>query len=75
MSNENDKSPQRGDIMRGFAGIAEVAVHMVACVAIGVFLGWGLDRLLGTSPWLLLACSLLGAAAAIKAIFSFRKKM
>jgi len=75
MKQPQDKQSSRNDIVRGFAGITEVAVHMIACVAIGVFLGWGLDRLLGTAPWLLLACSLLGAAAAIRAIFTYGKRM
>jgi ATP synthase protein I len=42
---------------------------MAACVLIGVFLGRFLDGLLGTSPWLLLLCSLLGVGAALKAVF------
>ncbi len=35
---------------------------------IGVFLGRFLDKLLGTSPWLLLLFSLLGVGATFKAL-------
>lgn len=38
-------------------------LRMGAGMAIFVFAGWGLDRLLGTSPWLLLAGTVTGALA------------
>ena len=33
---------------------------IAGCMALGVALGWWLDKELGTKPWLLLAGSLLG---------------
>ena len=47
---------------------------MAACVLIGVGLGKLLDNLLGTTPWFLLAFSLLGAGASIKALFDLAEK-
>ncbi|NLV86096.1 MAG: AtpZ/AtpI family protein [Clostridiales bacterium] len=47
---------------------------MAACVLIGVFLGRFLDNLLGTSPWLLLLFSLLGAGAAFKTLLDLGQK-
>ena len=44
---------------------------MAASVLIGVLLGKYLDGLFGTAPWLGLVCSLFGAGAAIKLVFSF----
>jgi ATP synthase protein I len=38
-------------------------VELVAGVAVGTAVGYGLDKWLGTSPWLLIVCFLLGAAA------------
>ena len=69
-----DKKGLRGGATRGMARITEIGVTMAACVLIGVFSGKYLDRWLGTSPWLLLLFSLLGAAAAFRAIFLMAKK-
>lgn len=42
-----------------------LAIEMVAAVGVSVFIGWWLDRWLGTKPWLLLVFILLGIAAAM----------
>jgi len=63
------------DFMRAFALLSQIGITIVACVGVGIFLGWLLDRLLGTQPWLLLVCTLLGIAAAFKSIFDFAKKV
>ena len=39
------------------------AVEIVAGVVVGGFIGWQLDRWLGTKPWLFLLFLLLGLAA------------
>lgn len=39
------------------------AVEIVAGVVVGGLIGWGLDRWLGTKPWLALVFLLLGLAA------------
>jgi ATP synthase protein I len=46
---------------------------MAASVLVGVLLGKYLDGLFGASPWFLLVFSLLGAGAAIKALFNIPK--
>ncbi len=46
-----------------------IGVELVASLVIGVGIGWGLDYLLGTSPWLLLVFFLLGAAAGMMSIY------
>ncbi len=38
-------------------------VELVAGVGVGALVGYGLDRWLDTSPWLLILCFMLGAAA------------
>jgi ATP synthase protein I len=48
-----------------FGPAVRVAVDLVAGVAVGVFIGWLLDRWLGTTPWLLLLFFILGAAGGI----------
>ena len=49
----------------GFGAAIRVAVDLVAGVAVGVGIGWVLDRWLGTSPWLLVVFFVLGSAAGI----------
>jgi F0F1-type ATP synthase assembly protein I len=41
---------------------------MAFCVLIGIFAGSFLDKLLGTSPWLLFLFAAFGAGAAIKVL-------
>jgi len=43
-------------IARGF----RLSTELVAAVLVGAALGWGLDRLAGTSPWGLIGLLLLG---------------
>ncbi len=42
-----------------------VGVELVSALAVGLAIGWGLDRWLGTKPWLLLLFVLAGGAAGI----------
>ena len=42
-----------------------VGVELVAAMAVAVAIGWGLDRWLGTTPWLMGVFVLLGGAAGI----------
>jgi len=38
----------------------------VGAIVFGAAIGWGLDRWLGTKPWLTIVCFLLGAAAGVQ---------
>ena len=60
---------QRGSVINALSTLTQVGVSVAACVIVGVFLGKYLDARLGTSPWLLIVCSLLGAGAALRSIF------
>ncbi|MDX2204859.1 MAG: AtpZ/AtpI family protein [Hyphomicrobiaceae bacterium] len=42
-----------------------MATELVAAIIVGGLIGWGLDWLLGTKPWLFLAFFLLGFAAGV----------
>ena len=49
---------------KGVLGLAmRTGVELVAGVVVGGLVGYGLDRWLDTSPWLLILCFMLGAAA------------
>jgi ATP synthase protein I len=43
--------------------LSTIGVGLVAATAIGLLMGYGLDRLLGTHPWLMLTFTVLGIAA------------
>ena len=70
-----DNKEQRNEFARAMAHLSQIAISIIACIAVGIFLGWFLDRLLGTSPWLLIVFTFLGIAAAFKSIFDFAKKI
>ncbi len=79
MSDNKEKKPEKEEgagkeFLRALTFFSQVGITMAACVLIGVLLGKFLDGLLGTSPWLLLVFSLLGAAAAFKAMFDLGNK-
>ena len=67
--------PQQNEFSRALSFFLQVSVTIISCIAVGIFLGWLLDRLLGTSPWLLMVFSFLGVFAAFKSIFDFAKKV
>lgn len=70
--NGNKKS-KNSKTIRALADFSQIGVTMAASVLVGVLLGKYLDGLFGTSPYLLLICSLLGAGAAIKVLFNMSK--
>ena len=70
-----DKKPTQNEFARAMAFFLQISVSIIACLSVGIFLGWLLDRLLNTSPWLLMVFSFLGVAAAFKSIFDFAKKV
>jgi len=46
-----------------------VGVELISGIAVGGLIGYGLDRWLGTKPWLLLVFFFLGAAASVLNIY------
>jgi len=70
-----NNKPQQNEFSKAMAFFLQISVTIIACIAVGIFLGWLLDRLLGTSPWLLMVFSFLGVGAAFKSIFDFAKKI
>jgi len=70
-----DDNGQGKEFMRALAVLSQIGITIILCVAVGIFIGWLLDRLLGTSPWLIIVFTLLGVVAAFKSIFDFAKKI
>lgn len=63
-SEHSDSPRQTSDpsaIARGF----RLSTELVAGVLVGAAIGWGLDKLLGISPWGLIVFLLLGFAAGV----------
>ncbi|MCL2047946.1 MAG: AtpZ/AtpI family protein [Defluviitaleaceae bacterium] len=64
----------RKKMLRAAGIISNIAFTMVACVFVGIFLGIFLDEWLGTAPWFIIICSLLGCFSAFKAMYDLSKK-
>ena len=67
------EQPQKGsslaEAMRRLAPFLSLGWTFALTVGVGVAAGWWLDRWLATSPWLLLAGTFLGIAAAFVGFF------
>ena len=68
------KDSGQQEIVRAIALITQLGFSMAACIFIGVLGGHWLDRWLGTSPWLLIVCVVLGTAAAFKVLYDMTIK-
>lgn len=66
---DSRKKSKKNKTLHGITYLSQIGITMVVSVFIGVMIGRFLDNIFGTSPWLLLIFSLLGAGAAIKTLF------
>ncbi len=55
-----------GNAARAVQLAMRLGVELVAAMAIAVLLGWGLDRLFHTRPWLMVAMVPVGMAAGLR---------
>ncbi len=53
----------------------KLGIELVAGVGVGFFIGWGLDRLFGTAPFLMVAFLGLGGTAGIMNVMRTAKRM
>ncbi len=56
-------------VFRELARLSTIGVTLVAATAIGLGIGYGLDRWLGTNPWFTLIFTLLGIVAGFVNLF------
>ena len=70
---ESDAKPRAGSndpaMQRGMAMGLRIGVELVVAVLVAVLLGWGIDRLLGTAPWVAIAMFFLGVAAGMVSVY------
>jgi len=68
-----EDKPRRPD-MRRLAELSSIALILPSSIAVGLFLGYLLDRWLGTAPWLLLIFTVLGIVSGLLSLFRGLKK-
>jgi ATP synthase protein I len=56
-------------VYKQLARLSTIGVTLVAATAIGLAIGYGLDRWFGTTPWLTLTFTLFGIAAGFVNLF------
>lgn len=65
--------PRRPDLRR-LSELASLGLVLPSSIIVGLFLGYLLDRWLGTDPWLLLAFTVLGIVSGLLSLFRALKK-
>lgn len=64
-----ERTAQASSPQSGLGMAYRIATELVAAVAVGAAIGYGIDRWLETKPWCLIAFTLLGFAAGMLNIF------
>ena len=59
---------------RKLAALSSLGLMLPSSIAVGLFMGYFLDKLLGTEPWLLIIFTLLGVASGFLSLFRGLKK-
>jgi ATP synthase protein I len=67
-------SPPSRPNYRRLAALSSLGLMLPSSIAVGLFMGYFLDRLLGTAPWLLIIFTLLGVASGFLSLFRGLKK-
>jgi ATP synthase protein I len=71
---EAAKEPKQGDVAP-LAVAFRFTTEMVAALIVGGALGWGLDWLFGTRPFLMVVMLFLGAAAGVRNVMHAANEM
>ena len=57
-----------GEALRTIGAVSSVGLAFVLSIVMGAALGYGADRLFGTSPWLFLAGFVVGVVAGVLSV-------
>ncbi len=61
-------------MMRSLGFLSSIGISMVASSVIGLFIGYYLDKWLGTSPWMTLFWLFIGIASGFRNIFILTRR-
>lgn len=61
-------------LMRSLSFLSSIGISMVASSFIGLFIGYYLDKWLGTSPWMTLFWLFIGIASGFRNIFILTRR-
>ncbi|NTU42487.1 MAG: AtpZ/AtpI family protein [Nitrospirales bacterium] len=68
-----DDKPEK-TLSRQFLEASSVGIYLVLATVVGFGMGYGLDRLLGTSPWLTIIFFIMGLVAGFLELVRVVKK-
>jgi ATP synthase protein I len=68
-------SEDKREVVRSLLSYSSLGLEMGLCVAIGIGMGYFLDRFFHTSPYLTIIFMIFGVLAAMKTIFQLMKKL
>jgi ATP synthase protein I len=68
-------SEDKREVVRSLLSYSSLGLEMGLCVAIGIGMGYFLDRFFHTSPYLTIIFMIFGVLAAMKTIFQLVKKL
>ena len=68
-----EKESRQGEY-RSYLRFSALGIEMGVALAIGMLMGWYLDRLFGTRPWLIIIFSLFGIAAGFRNLVRLARK-
>ena len=73
---ETRRGPHQGRKNVSGLGMAmRIGIELVAAIIVGTAIGYGLDRWLGSKPWLMILFLLLGGAAGVMNVYRLMKGM
>lgn len=68
-----EKKPEK-TVFRQFFEASTVGIHLVLCMVVGLAIGYGLDSLLNTFPYLSVFFFIMGIIAGFREVFRIAKK-
>jgi ATP synthase protein I len=71
----DERADSGGRPTSGLGLAFRIGSELVAGLAVGLGIGWALDRWLGTGPWLMVVFFFLGSAAGILNVWRTMEKM
>jgi ATP synthase protein I len=69
-----EKADTGGRLAKGMGTGGRMAADFVSAILVGAAVGWGFDQWLGTSPWGVISCFLLGFCAGILGVIRLAQR-